>query len=338
MPVSIVVGGQYGSEGKGKVSHYLSVERKASVVIRCGGTNSGHTVIDEEGQAQIFQQLPTAAILPEVKLALCAGTYIDIKILKKELERSGAENGRLMIDPFAIVISEHHKKLERDSGLIDRIGSTGSGTGAAVIARITRDEDVKFAKDCPELSGFITDVTQALRERLLLGERIIIEGTQGFGLSPFHSGMNPYVTSRDTTAAGFLSEVGLSPLDVDEVVMVIRAFPIRVSGTSGPLVNEIDWKTISIEGSHDESLKEFTSVSKETRRVARFDPIIVRRAIKVNRPTAIVLNHLDYINKYASIHHDTVKSFIQDLAISINFEIEYLGFGPSFCDCWRQKK
>ena len=56
MPVSIVVGGQFGSEGKGKVAHYLAQKMEASFAVRCGGPNSGHTVIDPSGKARIFQQ------------------------------------------------------------------------------------------------------------------------------------------------------------------------------------------------------------------------------------------------------------------------------------------
>lgn len=335
MPVSIVVGGQYGSEGKGKVAHYLARERGASVAIRCGGTNSGHTVIDGEGRTQIFRLLPTAAILPDVDLALCAGTYIDLEILEEEIERSDVGEGRLLIDPFAVIITEQHKNEEKDSGLIDTIASTGSGTGAAVMARIRREKNLKFAKDIPALSRFIVDVNQDLRRRLQGGERLIIEGTQGFGLSPLHSGMNPYVTSRDTTAAGFLSEVGLSPLDVDEVFMVIRAFPIRVGGDSGPLVNEIDWETISKEGKHKSPIVEVTSVSKQIRRVARFDPAIVRRAIQFNKPTGIMLNHIDYIYQNASIDNRDMNAFIKYISSSIKFEVEYAGLGPAFSDCWR---
>ena len=73
-----------------------------------------------------------------------------------------------------------------------------------------------------------------LRAALNRKERVIIEGTQGFGLSVLHSPYYPKATSRDTTAAGFVSEAGLSPLDVDDIVLVIRAFPIRVPGNSGP--------------------------------------------------------------------------------------------------------
>ena len=86
-----------------------------------------------------------------------------------------------------------------------------------------------------------------MREHLEAGQRIIIEGTQGFGLSLLHSKYYPFVTSRDTTAAAFVSEAGLSPLDVDDIVLVLRAFPIRVGGNSGPLPNEIDWDTVTSE-------------------------------------------------------------------------------------------
>lgn len=94
MPVTVVVGGQYGSEGKGKVAHFLAREMNASVAIRCGGTNSGHTVIDPDGNPIIFRQLPTASILPDIAIVLCAGTYIDIDILKKEIEISGLNADR----------------------------------------------------------------------------------------------------------------------------------------------------------------------------------------------------------------------------------------------------
>lgn len=334
MPVSVVVGGQYGSEGKGKVAHYLAKEQQATVAIRCGGTNSGHTVIDESGQALIFRQLPTAAILPDVKLALCAGTYIDPAILEHELALARVAGNRLMIDPYAVIITEDHKRQESDSGLVTRIASTGSGTGAAVIARLQREPTLRFAKDMPELAEFISDVSENLRRRLQHGERIILEGTQGFGLSPLHSHMNPYVTSRDTTAAGFLSEAGLSPFDADEIVMVIRAFPIRVGGDSGPLINETDWKTISKEAGHEEPLQEITSVSMRIRRVARFDAAIVKRAIQVNKPTTIVLNHLDYLDCNASINHVGTRDFIDITSDAIESEISYIGLGPAFKDCW----
>ena len=321
MPISIVVGGQFGSEGKGKVAHYLAQEKKASIVVRCGGTNSGHTVIDEGGNAQIFQQLPTAAILPEVDLALCAGTYIDIDILKEELNRAKVDDKRLTIDPYAVIITPAHKQSESISGLTGAIGSTGSGTGAAVGARIQRGENVIFAKDVKELEKYISKVNEELRSRLNKKQRVIIEGTQGFGLSPLHSGLNPYVTSRDTTAAGFLSEVGLSPFDVDEVAMVIRAFPIRVGGNSGPLNKELSWDSLSqLSGKHIQ--EEYTSVTKHLRRIAEFDPHIVRLAISHNKPSHIFLNHIDYLPEHS------VEDFVTDCKTNIGANIDFVGDSP----------
>ena len=113
MPVSIVVGGQFGSEGKGKVAHYLAQKMEASFAVRCGGPNSGHTVIDPSGKARIFQQLPTAAILPDVKLAICAGSYIDLDILLREIQETGAGPDRLIIDPDAVIITEEIKQSKK---------------------------------------------------------------------------------------------------------------------------------------------------------------------------------------------------------------------------------
>src|SRR5206468_1357773 len=98
----------------------------------------------------------------------------------------------------------------------------------------------------------------------------------------------PFVTSRDTSAAGATAEAGLSPLDVDQVALVLRSFPIRVAGRSGPLPNEITWEKLTRESGHRGTLAEFTSVTGRLRRVARFDAEIVRRAIAVNAPTLVV--------------------------------------------------
>ena len=89
MPVTVVVGGQFGGEGKGKVAHYLAQEMKASIAVRVGGSNSGHTVIDSSGSPIIFRHLPTAALLPDVTCVLGAGSYINPEILLQEVFRIG---------------------------------------------------------------------------------------------------------------------------------------------------------------------------------------------------------------------------------------------------------
>jgi len=322
MPVSIVVGGQYGSEGKGKVAAWLSKERQADAVVRCGGTNSGHTVYSEFGEKYVFRQLPTASLQRGVVSVLVSGSYIDVDVLKREIELAGLTPELLFIDPHAVVITSQDKAYEARSGLIDRISSTGSGTGSALIRRISRDEKTLFAKDIDQLQPYLTDTKEYLSGLLFNGGRVVIEGTQGYGLSVLHSKHYPYVTSRDTTAAGFLSECGVSPLHVDEIVLVIRAFPIRVSGPSGPLAHEVTWEEVSREAGFEKECVEYTSVTNSVRRVARFDPGVVCGAIMANSPTHVILNHLDYVDPGSR------DVFLSDVESSINHRVDYVGLGP----------
>lgn len=321
MPVSVVVGGQYGSEGKGKVAACLAKEMNASAVVRCGGSNSGHTVYDDIGRKYVFRQLPTACIQTSILNILSAGTYIDTEILLREIELSKICDNRLCIDPFAVVIQQSDIDKEAALKLKDSIGSTGSGTGAAVVQRILRNGNTLFAKDIPLLSKYIGSTKELIHGLLVNNKRIILEGTQGFGLSLIHSTHYPYVTSRDTTAAGFISECGISPLDVDDIMLVLRTFPIRVSGNSGPLINEISWDEISSEAGVA-GFAERTSVTDSIRRVGRFDAEIVKEAIQTNRPTRIALNHIDYIPEAKQI------DFIRRVESSINFSIDWIGRNP----------
>ena len=329
MGVTIVIGGQFGGEGKGKVAYFLAKEVDAKIAIRGGGTNSGHTVIDPKTKEPlILRQLPTASILQDITCVLCAGSYINLEILFDEIKKTGISEKRLIIDPNAMIISETELKEEKNGSLRASIASTLSGTGAAVKRRIDRNRDVRLAKHEDRLQQFIQPVVPFVRDNLSKGENVIIEGTQGFGLSLLHSPYYPYVTSRDTTASAFLSEAGLSPLDVDDIVMVIRTFPIRVGGNSGPLPDEIDWDTLTKESQSKKPLFELTSVTKTIRRIARFNADVVRQAIMVNQPTKVVLNHLDYIDP-ANNESENVGEFIEKVEHLIGKQINFLGYGPA---------
>jgi adenylosuccinate synthase len=297
VPITIVAGGQFGSEGKGKIAHFMARERRATAAVRVGGPNSGHTVYDDAGAKFIFQHLPTAAVLPDVMCVLAAGSYIDVSRLRDEIQWSGLDPSRLKVDPHAVIVTERDCLAEQRVGLREGVGSTLTGTGAAVLNRISRTLPITFASQVPELRPFLSDTKELLSRMLDEGQRVVIEGTQGYGLSVLHTPYYPFATSRDTTAAGFLSETGLSPLDVDDIVLVIRAFPIRVPGNSGPLPNECTWEEISKASASFEALSELTSVTKAVRRVAHFDAAIVNSAIRSNRPTTLVLNHVDYFDK-----------------------------------------
>lgn len=341
MPVTVVVGGQFGSEGKGKVAHWLAKEMKASAVVRVGGSNSGHTVISPSGKVIVFRHLPTAAILSDVKCILPAGSYLDPDVLLDEIISTGLSDDRLFIDPNAVLITQEEKLQEQSSFLRDTIGSTLSGTGAAVRSRIERNAALKLAKHDHRLSKYVRPVLPLMRECLELNKRVIIEGTQGFGLSLLHSTDFPYVTSRDTGAAGFVSEAGLSPLDVDDIVLVLRTYPIRVAGNSGPLPNEIDWEEVSRKSGSGLPILEHTSVTKLVRRVAHFHPGVVKKAIESNSPTRIVLNHIDYVDSECSIISALTKKadcFTKEIEELIDRPIDLFGFSPSSLISRKQAK
>jgi adenylosuccinate synthase len=330
--VTVVVGGQFGSEGKGKVAHHLARRDQVAAAVRVGGSNSGHSAVSKSGEVEVLRQLPTAALLDDVLCVLGAGSYIDVPVLLDEIERLGVPSDRIVIDPRAMIVTSDDRASEASSALRDRIGSTRSGTGAAVGRRTERRADSRLylAESSRYLKPFVREVSSVLRSLVSRGERIIVEGTQGFGLSVLHSPYYPYATSRDTTAAGAVSEAGLSPRDVERVVLVLRAFPIRVAGNSGPLPLETDWETIAAEGGHAESLYEYTSVTGRLRRVARFDSDIVRRAIAVNAPDEIVLNHVDYVDAGCTqdgFLTEKARRFVKSVQDDLGAKVNFIGLG-----------
>lgn len=332
MPVTVVVGGQYGSEGKGKVSAYVAKASGAAAVVRVGGPNSGHSAVNDQGELITLRQLPAGAVGSDAQVVLPAGSLIDLHILQSEIAKLNVSPGRLRIDGNASIITREHVNREADLALMSSIGSTASGTGAALIERLSRTSEHRLARDVTELQSFLQEDTAAyLRDMLDRNARVVIEGTQGFGLSIWHSHDFPYATSRDTTAAGFVSEAGLAPHDVDDVVLVLRAFPIRVGGNSGPLPNEISWPELAKEARLASNFVEFTSATHRVRRIGRFDPNIVKRAINSNRPHRVVMNHMDYIDPTGAEGGPTWRSqkFLVQVEHELGRRIDLLGFGPA---------
>ena len=337
MPVSIVVGGQFGSEGKGKVAlEIVRRDRTVAAAVRVGGTNSGHTAVGINGRTYALRQLPAASIDGLLQVILPAGSFIDLDILRHELNILGLGHDAVAISPMARIITDEHKQWERAAGLGSAIGSTQTGTGGAVMAMTAR-EACNFplhsvqAEHVEELQRYLKDTTLELRRFLDDGKRVVIEGTQGFGLSLLQGGFWPKATSRDTSAAGFLAETGLSPRDVDDVTMVIRCHPIRVAGDSGKLTGETTWERIAEEAGLSEDNREFTTVTKKLRRVGTFDPVLVRKAIDVNQPNRIVLNHLDYVDPRVRDGDLTLKAcqFVESVEVGIGRSIDWLGTGPA---------
>jgi adenylosuccinate synthase len=226
-----------------------------------------------------------------------------------------------------MVVSELDRKREVD--LIRTIASTGQGVGYATARKILfrgcndAEDPVQLANDIPELRPFIRSVHEELESAYREGARILLEGTQGTGLS-IHHGAYPYVTSRDTTVAGCLSEAGISPTRVRHVLMVNRTYPIRVQDppedgtTSGPMSQPLTWEEISKRSSIDidELYRcERTSTTGRQRRVAEFDWSLLKRAASLNAPTDIALTFVDYL----SVSNRAARRFEQLTRETINF-------------------
>ena len=334
MPLTVVVGGQYGGEGKGKIVSYLSIKDNLDYVVRCGGPNSGHTV-DFKGQRYALRLLPAGFINTGTRLLLAAGTLINADILLQEIKYCSVDPSRIGIDFNAGVITEKDTEFEERLRLREKIGSTLSGTGAGVVKRAKRDGSFQLARNTPKLKPFLASVSSEVNKALDRNLKVVVEGTQGFGLSLYHSSCYPYATSRDTTASAFLSEVGMSPLRVDSVIMVIRTYPIRVAGNSGPLKKEVTWKEVQMLSGYPCEIKEFTTVTGQVRRVAQFDVNLVKKAGIVNKPSEIALNgvdYLDYSNKgltsFETLTEDS-KKFISWIECETVTKVTFVGTGPT---------
>lgn len=180
-------------------------------------------------------------------------------------------------------------RQKSEKGLVTSIASTGQGSGAAQARRITgrHAHGLKLAKDIPELRPYVGDgephrgaTLHQLEIAYFQRKLILLEGTQGSGLSIFH-GVYPYVTSRDTNVGGCLAEAGISPNRIRRTLMVVRPTPIRVGNpdgvedsTSGPLKHEVSFEEVAKAAGLDAvEVKgyERTSTTKRARRVSWFE-------------------------------------------------------------------
>lgn len=306
--VDVIIGGQYGSEGKGHVAAYLA--KNYDVLVRVGGPNAGHSVASASG-VYVYHHLPSGSRDTDAQILLPPGMTINVSTLMKEVTECGINDERLFIDPQAMIIEPGDVSQEKE--LVEKIASTGQGGGAAAARRILgrRPGQVRLARDIPELARYVGSAPHfrgSTTRQLELAYRencsILLEGTQGSGLSLYH-GCYPYVTSRDTNVAGALAEAGISCTRVRRVLMVVRPTPIRVENpdregeTSGPLKHEVSFDDVAREARLDPdsvARSERTSTTNRKRRVGWFDWEQFRRACALNAPTDIVLTFADYID------------------------------------------
>ena len=295
--VTALVGGQLGSEGKGSIARHMADE--FDVAVRTGAPNAGHTIF-HEGEVFKMQSLPCTWPNLKCQLVIGVGALINVKILLREVawvrKYDPDIDKRLYIDPMAGILEERHHKAEGGvSGHLHKtMGSTGEGVGAARADRMARNpKRFRFAESVRELKKWTGNGTvELLRTARLDGNRILLEGTQGAGLSLIH-GSWPHVTTSDTNAAQLAADAGVPPQHVTDVVLVARTYPIRVAGPSGPMKGEKTWAEMSkIVG---RPVEERTTVTKKLRRIGEWDEALISKAATLNAPTSIALTFLDYL-------------------------------------------
>lgn len=240
--IDIVVGGNFGDEGKGQICAYLVHEQMKwgkpyDFAVRVGGPNAEHRFYTPDGNYHTGRILPVAGwVDPHIKLVLGAGHMIRLDSLFREIKElkniHGSVHNRILIDSQAGVIEQHH--IEKGKGAAALRGSTHQGTGQAVAHKVIRDGKFRTAQDYPELHAFIcSDTVELMDGWMQNGEMGLLEGSQGALLSLNH-GYYPYCTSKDVAPAALLAEAGISIRRVRHVWAVYRTVPMRVPGNSGP--------------------------------------------------------------------------------------------------------
>lgn len=311
-----LVGLQYGSEGKGKVAAALAGFYDGAV--RVGAPNAGHTII-YEGKPYKMRTIPCAWINPRCRLFIGPAGLLDVELLASEIASIPLTVvDRLRVDHNAGLISPEDKASEeRGQEMWKFNGSTAEGVGVAQARKVRRISGI-VAKDDERLRLYLGGVAEELNRMVDDGLSVMLEGTQGFGLSLNH-GHYPFVTSRDVLASSLLSECGLAPQTHRFTFGVLRRYPIRVAGNSGPLKNEISWEEVATRSGYA-GLSERTTVTNRVRRVGEIDWEMLHYSCLLNRPDGLFITFIDYCNS----RNRGVRSF-QNLtkeALEFVYEVE----------------
>jgi adenylosuccinate synthase len=327
MSCTVIVGGFFGDEGKGKIVAYLAREDKADIAVRGGvGPNAGHTVIFH-GKEHRTRMLPSALVNDQTRLMIGPGVLIDVNVLLQEIKNFNTKD-RTFVDPQCGIIDSTHIKKDGSDSNLNRIGTTGTGTGPANADRALRK--ALLARDSSELSEYLQDIPSIVNSSINSGKVVLVEGTQGTFLSLYH-GTYPYVTSKDVTASAICSDVGIGPTKVGEVMVVFKAYVTRVG--SGPLEGELEQEVTTSKG-----WTEFGSVTGRLRRASPFNFELAKRSIMLNSATQVALTKLDIVfpsdagkRKFNNLSSEA-KRFINRMEEEIGLEVAVIGTGQELDD------
>jgi len=335
VPATVVVGLQWGDEGKGKTTDLLC--GSVSHVVRYqGGDNAGHTIVlgDEVFKLHL---VPSGVLHPHITPVIGPGVVVNPTTLLDEmakLEARGVSTAALRVSEAAHVIMPYHVALDGAREVAaehEAIGTTRRGIGPAYGDRALRtgirmgdllEPDwlrVRLAAVLPEknalleraygrhafalddlyaqalewgrrLRDHIVDTTALLQAALAADELLLLEGAQGALLDLDH-GTYPYVTSSHPVAGGACSGAGLGPLQIDQVIGVLKAYSTRVG--AGPFPTELRDEV----GEHlRERGREYGTTTGRPRRCGWLDLVPLRRAVAINSASAMMLNKIDILS------------------------------------------
>jgi adenylosuccinate synthase len=335
MPATVIVGAQWGDEGKGKIVDLLA--ESSGVVCRYqGGPNAGHTIVCD-GETFKLHHVPSGILYGGKICVVGAGCVLDPGLLVEELdglEARGISTEGLRISGNAHLIMPWHVAIdsasERRLGRL-QIGTTRRGIGPAYADKAARlgirVQDILDAKilrqkfdtalaeknrllDEPlgagdladrmegyaaRLRPYVSDTSLLVDQALRRGERVLLEGAQGTLLDLDH-GTYPFVTSSNPIAGAAATGIGIGPTRIESVVGVAKAYLTRVG--EGPFPTEI-------EGPDQDRVRELgeeygTTTGRE-RRCGWLDLVALRFAVRVNGMTSLALTKLDVLSEFAEI-------------------------------------
>ncbi|MEE9464786.1 MAG: adenylosuccinate synthase [Candidatus Neomarinimicrobiota bacterium] len=335
MPVTAVIGGQWGDEGKGKIVDTLC--RNMDVVARYqGGANAGHTVKVNDNTF-ILHQIPSGILHPGCACLLGSGMVVDPVALSEELDqlqKVGIDTqGRVHIGLNAHIVTPVHKAMDRATG--DVIGTTRRGIGPAYADKARRlgiravdladlagtskymldrlkisiqqgevppDELANLKADMEEfiaasliIKPLVGDTIGLLQDALAGGKNILIEGAQGT-LLDIDLGTYPFVTSSHPTVGGIATGLGMPARSIDRLIGIFKAYTTRVG--SGPFPTEL---TDDIGQRLQDEGSEFGATTGRPRRCGWFDAVAARYSCQVNGFTEIALTKLDILDNFETI-------------------------------------
>lgn len=300
---TVVLGIQWGDEGKGKIIDYLAPNH--DLIVRCqGGNNAGHTVV-VDGKKFPFHLLPSAILHQEKTCILGNGMVIDPEVLVKELNnlksKVGDNHAKIMISNRAHLITPEHREIDAVHG--KSIGTTGRGIGPAYAHKINRlgkrmhhlNEMEHYSEDVKKtLLPLITDTGSLLQNALRENKKILFEGAQATMLDIDH-GTYPFVTSSNCSIGGIFTGSGIFVKDL-EVIGVAKAYTTRVG--HGPFVTEL---LDEIGNKIRETGFEYGTTTGRPRRCGWLDTVVLRYSKRVNNLDFLALTKLDVLTGFKEI-------------------------------------